>query len=242
MARPNDDKNAETPQKNVLFSKKVSETLQQINSLLGKSNLQLYGTDRTSDIDSLNSHFYDIMQGEVNRLTNNDNTDTTSFLAKLYSDDRIDSAKAASRFTDAMNGVSSGFGLGDSSTSAMSSFLDTVYQNKLVEQSDLHQVSTQLIELQEAISITRDAIITPDIVEGRMNRSLHFNGDESDDENYKTIVEQAEQRFKLLEKIKNFIVPYALEYGNYYVYTIPYSKLFSDLVRNKRMILNGANQ
>lgn len=242
MARPNDDKNTETPQKNVLFSKKVSETLQQINSLLGKSNLQLYGTDRTSDIDSLNSHFYDIMQGEVNRLTNNDNTDTTSFLAKLYSDDRIDSAKASSRFTDAMNGMGGGFGLGDSSTSAMSSFLDTVYQNKLVEQSDLHQVSTQLIELQEAISITRDAIITPDIVEGRMNRSLHFNGDESDDENYKTIVEQAEQRFKLLEKIKNFIVPYALEYGNYYVYTIPYSKLFSDLVRNKRMILNGANQ
>lgn len=217
--------------------------VQQINTLLGKSNLQLYGSDRTSDIENLNSNFYDIMKGEVNRLTNNDNADTTSFLAKLYSNDRIDSATSASRFTDAMNGLGGyGFGLGDSSTGAMSSFLDTVYQNKLIEQSDLHQVSTQLIELQESISITRDAIITPDIVEGRINRSLHFGGDELSDENYKAVVMKAEEKLKLLEKIKNFIVPYALEYGNYYVYTIPYSKLFSDLVKNKRMILNGANQ
>lgn len=240
MARQNDN---DRDGKNIVFPKKVSQMVQQINTLLGKSNLQLYGSDRTSDIENLNSNFYDIMKGEVNRLTNSDTSDTTSFLAKLYSNDRIDSANSAARFTDAMNGLGGyGFGVGDSSTGAMSSFLDTVYQNKLIEQSDLHQVSTQLIELQEAILITRDAIITPDIVEGRINRSLHFGGDEVSDENYKAVVIKAEERFKLLEKIKNFIVPYALEYGTYYVYTIPYSKLFSDLVKNKRMILNGANQ
>ena len=130
--------------------------------------------------------------------------DTTSFLSTLYSNDRIENAQT-SRFVDSMNGFGNGFA-GDSTTSAMNSFLEGVYRNRLMQQSDLHQVSSQLIELQEAILITRDAIISPDIIEGRMNRTLEFEGAD-DKEDWVPVVEQMETKFKLLEKIKNFIIP-----------------------------------
>ena len=109
------------------------------------------------------------------------------------------------------------------------SFIFDAYRNKLLEQNDLHEISSQLIELSEAILITRDAIISSDVVEGRMSRTLKFdNLDDDDVNNYVTIVEHMEDKFDLLKKIKNFIIPKTLEYGEYYVYHIPYAKLFGD--------------
>lgn len=231
----------QTQNLNIMGSRGVKNIMRQINSMIGQSNLTLYGTDRTSEVDDLDTKFYNIMKQEVGSLTNHEDGDTTSFLSKLYSKDRIDTA-STDRFVDALNGYGTGFGSSDTSTNAMNGFLETVYRNRLMEQSDLHQVSTQLIELQEAIMITRDAIISADVVEGRMNRTLSFDGKDSsdtDEDNYVAVVEQLEKRYKLLDKIKNFIVPFTLEYGNYYVYIIPYSKLFSDFMRNKRSIANG---
>ena len=224
--------------KKIFNSSRVKGIMKQINSLLGQSHLTMYGTDRVSEIDRLDTEFYNTMQRELGRYTNNNMGDTTSFISKLYSQDRMDKL-SSERFADTMNGMTGGFGTSDSSINAMNGFLEVVYRNRLMEQSDLHQVSHQLIELQEAISITRDAIISPDTVEGRMNRTIQFEGENDDDDDLIPIVEQVEKRFELLEKIKNFIVPYTLEYGTYYVYTIPYSKLFSDIVRNKRSIING---
>lgn len=220
-----------------LEGRRVKNILHQIDGLMGQSNLSLNGSDRTSDIETLDNTFHSIMKTEIDKITNNNTMDTTSFLSKLYSNDRVENAQT-SRFVDSMNGFGNGFA-GDSTASAMNSFLEGIYRNRLMQQSDLHQVSSQLIELQEAILITRDAIISPDIVEGRMNRTLEFEGaDDKDD--WVPVVEQMETKFKLLEKIKNFIVPFSLEYGEFYVYCIPYSKLFSDFMRNKRNILNGA--
>ena len=224
--------------KKIFNNRRVKGLMKQINGLLGQSHLTMYGSDRVSEIDRLDTEFYNTMQREIGRYTNNATGDTTSFISKLYSQDRIDKI-SSERFSDTMNGLTGGFGNSDSSVNAMSGFLEVLYRNRLIEQSDLHQVSHQLIELQEAISITRDAIISPDTVEGRMNRTIRFDGENDDDDDLLPIVEQVEKRFELLEKIKNFIVPYTLEYGTYYVYAIPYSKLFSDIVRNKRAIING---
>lgn len=221
----------------LLDGRRVKNVIKQIDNLVGQSNLTLYGSDRTSDIDQLDSTFHDIMKVEIDKITNSDNMDTTSFLSKLYSNDRIENAQV-SRFVDSMNGFSGGFS-SDGTASAMNSYLEGVYRNRLMQQSDLHQVSSQLIELQEAILITRDAIISPDTVEGRMNRVLTFEGCGEEDD-WVPVVEQMEKKFKLLEKIKNFIVPFSLEYGEFYAYIIPYSKLFSDFMRNKQNIINGA--
>lgn len=194
--------------------------VRQINNRLGQSNLSLYGTDRTSDVDVLNGQFNRIMNMGIQSISSKEEGDVSSFLSKLVSQERK-TAAFDSLFNNQFNS--------NNDISAMESFLQEAYRNRIAEQTDLHQVASQLIELSEAILVTRDAIISADIVEGRMSRTLSFENIGMDEEkDYIPIVETMETKFKLLEKIKNFIVPKTLEYGEYYAYTIPYSKLFND--------------
>ena len=193
-----------------------------IDNMIGQSSLSLYGTDRSSEVDTLNQQFQDILNNKINDMTNSNENDITSFLGQIISSDRKNTAldELYNNQFLAMSG---------DSFAMTQSFIFDAYRNKLLEQNDLHEISSQLIELSEAILITRDAIISSDVVEGRMSRTLKFdNLDDDDVNNYVTIVEHMEDKFDLLKKIKNFIIPKTLEYGEYYVYHIPYSKLFGD--------------
>ena len=207
--------------------KRINQGLEQLNKIIGKANLSLYGTDRISDVDKLNSEFQNILHGDVDDITKKDNEDVTSFLSKLYSQDK--------KITSMEQLLDNQFmSITGDEYSTMQSFIYEAYRNKLLEQSDLHEISSQLIELSEAILTTRDAIISSEIVEGRMNRTLSFNytdNDEKDD--LIAIVEHIEKRFELQEKIKEFIVPKTLEYGEYYAYIVPYSKIFNDFVKQR---------
>lgn len=198
-----------------------------INNLIGQANLSLYGTDRTSDVDSLNDKFQSILSNELTGITGKEGNDITSFLSQVVSADnkyRAGEDILNNQFND----------LSGNEYSSMQSFIYDAYRNRLLQQSDLHEVSSQLIELSEAIMITRDAIISADTVEGRLNRSITFeNIDDDEIDNYNSIVENMENKFQLLEKIKNFIIPKTLEYGEYYVYIVPYSELFNKFQQQK---------
>lgn len=198
-----------------------------INNLIGQANLSLYGTDRTSDVDSLNDKFQSILSNELTGITGNEGNDITSFLNQVVS---MDNKYRASE--DILNNQFND--LTGNEYSSMQSFIYDAYRNRLLQQADLHEVSSQLIELAEAIMITRDAIISADTVEGRLNRSITFeNIDDDEIDNYTSIVENMEKKFQLLEKIKNFIIPNTLEYGEYYVYVVPYSVLFNKFQQQK---------
>lgn len=198
-----------------------------INNLIGQANLSLYGTDRTSDVDSLNDKFQSILSNELTGITGNEGNDITSFLNQVVS---MDNKYRASE--DILNNQFND--LTGNEYSSMQSFIYDAYRNRLLQQADLHEVSSQLIELSEAIMITRDAIISADTVEGRLNRSVTFeNIDDDEIDNYTSIVENMEKKFQLLEKIKNFIIPNTLEYGEYYVYVVPYSVLFNKFQQQK---------
>lgn len=213
----------------LMNDKSIKRNLSQIENLLGQANLNLYGTDRTSEVDVLNSKFQSLLHDEIGTLTQNNEGDVTSFINKLYSADKKSTASAALLDNQFLSMT------GDE-VQAMQGFLYDMYRNRLLEQNDLHEVASQLIELSEAILITRDAIISADVVEGRMSRTLDFNKmDEDDIENTIPIVERLEKRFSLLERIKNFIIPKTLEYGEYYVYCIPYSVIFNQFVKNKNV-------
>ena len=198
-----------------------------INNLIGQANLSLYGTDRTSDVDSLNDKFQSILSNELTGITGKEGNDITSFLSQVVSADnkyRAGEDILNNQFND----------LTGNEYSSMQSFIYDAYRNRLLQQSDLHEVSSQLIELSEAIMITRDAIISADTVEGRLNRSITFeNIDDDEIDNYNSIVENMENKFQLLEKIKNFIIPKTLEYGEYYMYIVPYSELFNKFQQQK---------
>jgi hypothetical protein len=226
-------KQTENNQSDLLNNRRVKNTFRQLSNILGWANLSLYGTDRTSDVDSLNQTFNSIMKNEINTITGKADGDTSSFLSKLSSKDRKSTAME--------NIISNQFmSISGEENSSLQSFIHEAYKNRLLEQADLHEVSSQLIELSEAILITRDAIVSADIVEGRMSRTLDFDkSDENDISDYIPIIEKMEKKFKLQEKIKNFIIPGTLEYGSYYAYTIPYSKIFNDFMASKNNLTQG---
>jgi hypothetical protein len=216
-----------TTAKEILNKKSTKENLSQLEKLLSQANLNLYGTDRKSAVDDLNTKFSSLLHSEIDNLTQKDEADITSFINRLYSNDKKSTAYS--------NMLDNQFlSMTGSEAQSLQGFMYDMYRNRLLEQNDLHEVASQLIELSEAILITRDAIISADVVEGRMSRSIKFDKlDQDDIDNTTPIVESVEKRFKLLEKIKNFIIPKTLEYGEYYAYIIPYSKIFNDFMRNK---------
>lgn len=226
-------KQTENNQSNLLNNRRVKNTFRQLSNILGWANLSLYGTDRTSDVDSLNQTFNSIMKNEINNITGKADGDTSSFLSKLSSKDR--------KATAMEHIISNQFmSISGEENSSLQSFIHEAYKNRLLEQADLHEVASQLIELSEAILITRDAIVSADVVEGRMSRTLDFDkSDENDIDDQIPIVEKMERKFKLQEKIKNFIIPGTLEYGSYYAYTIPYSKIFNDFMASKNNLTQG---
>lgn len=206
----------------------VNNTMPKIDGLIRDANLNIYGTDRESNVKELDDKFQKILSSELNNITQPNKSSTSSFLAELWSNDSKNNAMRNMYDNQFMT-------IAHGDVSYMASFLEEAYRNRLLEQSDLHEVASQLIELSEAILIMRDAIISADVVDGRMNRSLIFNNSpDSSNENI-PIVEKIEEKFKLLEKIKKFIVPKTLEFGEYYVYVIPYSVIFNNFMNNRNM-------
>lgn len=233
MAQRSNNKKNNDSEKSIVNDKSFRRQLANLNNMIGQANLTMYGTDRTSDVSNLNSKFQSLLNNQITDLTKASDGDITSFLGQVISSDKKTAA------TDELLNNQFMSMTGDE-YSTMQSFIYDAYRNRLLEQSDLHEVASQLIELSEAILITRDAIISADVVEGRMSRTLKFdNIDEDDVDNNTSIIENMENRFKLLDKIKNFIIPKTLEYGSYYIYAIPYSKLFNDFMKSKEKDFSG---
>ena len=222
MANKKDEKDLDIRKDNSLRKR-----LSSINALINQGNLSLYGTDKKDNLNSLDDKFMSILNSSINDITNRDENDITSFLNKVVSSENKSFAADQMLNNQFMDITGDDY-------ATMQSFIYDAYRNRLLEQSDLHEISSQLIELSEAILITRDAIVSSDVVEGRMSRTLKFDNISDEDKNdYKSIVEHMETKFKLQEKIKNYIIPKTLEYGEYYAYVIPYAKLFNDLNKNR---------
>ena len=107
---------------------------------------------------------------------------------------------------------------------------------------DLDLVISQIPEWFTALQITRDAICESDVVDGTLARDIKFkrtNLDDSEEENVISKVEEVEERLELHQIIKNHVVFNTLEYGEGYIYCIPYAKVFSDLYKYR--MKNGKN-
>lgn len=109
---------------------------------------------------------------------------------------------------------------------------------------DLDLVISQIPEWFTALQITRDAICESDVVDGTMARDIIFkrtniNDDEKD--NIITKIEEVEERLELHSTIKNHLVFNTLEYGEGYLYCIPYAKVFNDLYKYRLSNKNARN-
>lgn len=196
-----------------------------INALMDTLNTMTYGVQRTDKVDKLVDEFNSLMKANVDTLSKSAGGDTTGFLTKLFSES---DKRAAQEMRDLEMYM-------DSNTEQLEAFFTEQYKNRLLKQADLEEIVSQLVELQEAITITRDAIISADIVDGHMTRNLTIaNGEEGmENENHIMTLQQMEQKFKLQTRIKNFIIPKSLISGEYYSYTIPYAQIFSNFMKEK---------
>ena len=232
MAKPKNPDQI-TPRQASAINKSNRKISGNINQLMDNLHNMTYGIDRNDKVDSLMSDFNALMKTEVDTISKASGGDTTSLITKLVSDRRKHNI---SSMADLENLFTS------QSEENLESIFNEQYRNRLLKQADLQEVASQLVELQEAVTITRDSIIASDIVDGHMSRNLKVSSNKMDDENdqYIPILQEMERKFELQEKIKNFIIPHSLIAGEYYSYTIPYSVLFSEFMKEK--LSNGGKQ
>lgn len=101
---------------------------------------------------------------------------------------------------------------------------------------DLDLVISQIPEWFVALQITRDAVCESDVVTGRMARNITFdrtNMKEAEIESIMEKINDVEERLDLDSIIKNHCIFNTLQYGEGYLYTIPYAKVFQDLYKFK---------
>ena len=192
----------------------------------------IYGISDSEELDATTQQFHDILGMELKNLNGSGTSgdeDMSSFIAKLYNN-----KKRENKLSDIFNKEVSSMSLGSDDTT-VGSFLTEVYKNKLIRQSDIHDIASQLIELKEAVNTMRDAIITADIVDGRINREITFKGLTSDKvESYMSTIQTVEEKFDIQRKIKSYIIRDGLTYGEYYANVMPYSEIFSNFMKNKK--------
>lgn len=196
-----------------------------INQMMDSLNTMTYGTKRDTKVDSLVNSFNSLLKTEITDIRKGNSGNSVDFITQVLSENNKRLAGASKDLEDI-------FGTDEGQIQAL---FTEQYKNRLVKQADLHEVASQLVELKQAIVVTRDAIISADIVDGTMSRTLTVENEnmENGAEDYIPIIENVERRFDLQKKIKEFIIPRSLEYGEYYVYAVPYSKIFSDFSKEK---------
>ena len=121
---------------NISNDKNYRRQILNINNMIGQANLSMYGTDRNSDVDALNNKFQELLTDEIDNIKNHNDGDVTSFLSQIVSQDNKMNAQSE-LFDNQFMALS-----GDE-YSTMQSFMYDGYRNRFLEQSDLHEVSSQ---------------------------------------------------------------------------------------------------
>ena len=212
---------------------KDSKTMNVVGKLMAQLSNSLYSTDVTTDVtDELNDRFNDIMGTEIDRITGNQSNDYASFIGKLYSGD----VKQGKSLQDVAGSFD--IGINDGAVNP-ADFITDKYRNQFIKQADAHQIASQLIELEEAVDTMVDAIFSPDITSGEINRSITFQDATVTDveKEYKPLVIKMENKIHMQEKMKH-IGKETLVYGVYYAYTIPYNEIFKNFANKFRRSKN----
>lgn len=107
--------------------------------------------------------------------------------------------------------------------------LSNRYKNINSLYEDIRLVTEQVSELSEVIDTFRDAIVNSDNMISDLSRVVSFDVSTTvrDSNNLLNTVYDMEDDTKIKDKLKKIIIPETLRYGNFYVFTQPYSDLFA---------------
>lgn len=220
----------------------LSKALTKLNNLskdlLGSINSNANKISNHEDeVDKINDIINKVLISEMDDIKSFGGEDISGFILRTLSENNKEDSKRSNlnNFKKLNNDFKSVEDLFTGENNDIFDMFNERYKNDLLLYDDLDTIVNQLIELDEAINTTRDAIVTADDMGSMISRNLDFETVSTEDEriSYKNIVKEMEEDHKLQQKIKNHIVPKTLQYGKYYAYIIPQSKLFENFQKNK---------
>lgn len=173
---------------------------------------------RNSVLDELTDDIDNVLYGEVKKVTDFTGSEISKFLTKLYNE--MDAPTQKNMQTAKIDSMEDLF---KAENGSIMNFFQERYKNKNFLYDDLNLICSQLYELKEAVLTTRDSIVTADDMSDSISRNIKFDG--GTDEDLLPVIETIERQLKLPSKIKNHIIPKTLQYGSFYTYTIPYSRI-----------------
>ena len=116
-------------------------------------------------------------------------------------------------------------------------YFQDLYRNKFIEMDDLKFISKFIPALGEAVKTILDSVVSSDNIAETVNRKIKLpsSTNEEDRVAIENEIKRAETELKLLKKLKNVVYKKTLVTGNYYVYAVPYSKIFEeyDMIKKK---------
>lgn len=231
-------KDSEKDQKNLTPISKALTRLNNISKdILSSITQNAYKMDNknAAEIDKLNDTINKVLISEMDDIKSFGGEDISSFIFRTLTEKNKEDNTSINNYkklNDEFRSIEDIFA-GDNND--IFNTFNERYKNEALLLEDLDTITSQLIELDEAINTTRDSIVTADDLGSEISRSLIFETIGSDESRaaYKSLVEELEDDYKLPTKLKNHIVPKCLKYGKYYVYIIPESKLFQDMQKDK---------
>jgi len=227
----NNDKEKDKDKDEEELKKRNKNILSNIDDIMNRMELSLYGTTKKNDINELLGEFNTIIKTQTDGLAHAQDGEISSFISRVYDND-----KKKDWTTPNLEAYL------NSDDSNIVTFMSNAYKNKVLKYSDLKEVSNQLIELKEAVFVMRDAIVSPDLTSGSISKKFNFEYmNDADKATAESSLKKMEDKFKLNKLIKNHIVPKTLIYGKYYAYVIPYSKIFTDFALKTKDPIKGQN-
>lgn len=220
------DKTEDKEQKNVA---KLGDFF---NKNVNKISSQITGSTLSNDstLDDMNARIDKVIFNELKQTKSITSDDMSTFLVKLFNDfDTTNSDNFKGReLKDIFEDESAG----------LFQFFQQRYQNQNLLYEDLELISSQLFELDEAIMTTRDSIVTSEDISSDIAKTMKFDCvtelDDATCSSYIKMIKKMEDKYNLNTKIKNILIPNVLRYGKFYVYAVPYAKLFEEQY-NKKM-------
>lgn len=204
------------------------------NKIMNNIGFSVSGPSVDNEIELLKvqGEIDDYLSNEIKTVTNFSGKDISEFVVSLFDSQKRNSKQSP---PNDMNDLESLFNL---NRGEVLDFFQERYRNRFYLYDDLRMISDNLSELKEAINTTRDAIITADDNTSLISATREFVNVIDDENIYMSAVEKMEEEFNLPKKIKNHIIPKTLQYGEYFVYTMPYKKIcekYGNMSKSERM-------
>ena len=224
MAKKSEEHNQLSPAE----IKDLQEQNEIFKSLLGKISGQNDDVQvRETELNILSKSIDEVIKDEIADISKVTGDDITTFLYKTLSQDERMQRQMMKNINDIFNA---------DQNQSIASMMFEKQNNKNILLEELDVITSYVHQLKEAVNATRDAIVTSDDIGRQISGNITFGNqpqDSSDVKNALMQIEKMEEELNLHHKIKNHIVPKTLEFGDYYVYTAPYSKLIKDFKENE---------